>query len=120
MVTPPAACLTMGLEDSSSLCDFRSKVSLAVFGFLLGQVVWFSFLLCLVLAFFFGWLVCCFFKAEIFIRSVKEREEAIGLISINKYTLHAQEEFTERVSSCSASSCGPWEYCSIIILAAFC
>lgn len=34
MVTPPPACLTMGLKDTSSLSDFKSKASLAMFGFL--------------------------------------------------------------------------------------
>lgn len=81
----------------------------------------FFLLSCLVLVYFCCCcLVCCFLKAEIFISSLKQREETIGLISINKYILCAQEEFTERVFSCSAGLHGPWEYCSIIILAAFC
>lgn len=70
--------------------------------------MWFSGIFFLLL---FLWV---FFKAEILFSSLKDREEIVGLTSINEYMLHAQVAFTEMVFSCNVTSRGPWEYCSVI------
>lgn len=72
------------------------------------------FRLCGFLRFFFVVSLFFFFKAEIFFSSLKDREEIVGLTSINEYMLHARVAFTEMVFSCNVSSHGPWEYCFII------